>query len=235
MEYKNGVRTTCRYDEMTPLDRAINSLIERSENYFRELDLFEKSTPDVREKRKLELEKARAHLEHERRLAEVIVDVQAELELYRLEGKQSTSGNNLEIAEKQKRLMAENYHPTEILEKYMRAVPIPKPSPSHTAHHITPGLGKTKDAYRARVRIHRFGVRINDPDNGVWLPRSSKHTPHWSMPNATGHNKYHTHGYESWLFRRLQSRSSEEFIRQELRLVGQALQENNLPPEARKK
>ena len=43
MEYKNGVRTTCRYDEMTPLDRAINSLIERSENYFLENWIFLKN------------------------------------------------------------------------------------------------------------------------------------------------------------------------------------------------
>lgn len=42
MEYKNGVRTTYRYDEMTPLDRVINALIERSESYFKELNLLEK-------------------------------------------------------------------------------------------------------------------------------------------------------------------------------------------------
>lgn len=235
MEYKNGVRMTCRYDEMTAVDRAINALIERSEKYFKELNLLEKATPDVREKRKAELAKAKVHLEHERRLAAVIVDVQAELELYRLEGRQSTQGSNLEIAKKQKLLMAEGHYPTDDLEKYMRAVPIPKPSPNHTAHHITPGLGKTKAAYRARLIIHRFGIRINDPDNGAWLPNASKYTPHWSMPNATGHNRYHTFGYETWLLRRLQTRSSETFIRQELRLIGQALQENNLPPEARKK
>lgn len=157
------------------------------------------------------------------------------MQIYRAKGRLATQGTNIEIAEKQKQLLEETHHPTEILEKYMRAVPIPKPSNNHSAHHITPGIGKTKDAYRARMRIHRFGIRINDPDNGVWLPRSTKYTPHWSMPEAKGHNQYHTHGYESWLLRRLQTKSSEEFIRQELRFIGQALQENNIPPEARKK
>jgi len=235
MEYQNGIQTTYRYDEMSPLDRAIEALTRKAEKYFDDLNVLEKSPPDIREKRKAELEKAKKHLEHERRLAEVIVDVQVDLQMYRSKGRQATQGNNLEIAGQQKQLLEEMHHPTEILEKYMRSVPIPKPSANHSAHHITPGIGKTKDAYRARMRIHRFGIRINDPDNGVWLPRATKHTPHWSMPEAKGHNRYHTHGYESWLFRRLQTKASEEFIRQELRFIGQALQENNLPPEARKK
>ncbi|AQT60627.1 AHH domain-containing protein [Cellvibrio sp. PSBB023] len=235
MEYQNGRRTLYRYDEMTLLDRAIEALTRKAEKYFDDLNIAERSPPDVREKRKMELEKAKRHLDHERRLAEVIVDVQVDLQMYRAKGRLATQGTNLEIAKKQKQLLEETHHPTEILEKYMRAVPIPKPSKNHSAHHITPGIGKTKDAYRARLRIHRFGIRINDPDNGVWLPRATKHTPHWSMPEAKGHNRYHTHGYESWLFRRLQTKSSEEFIRQELRLIGQALQENNIPPEARKK
>jgi hypothetical protein len=235
MEYKNGVRTTYRYDEMSPLDQAIENLLQKAQTYYKDLNRAENAPKDVREKRKKELENAKQHLEHERRLAEVKVDVQADLQTYRLRGKQAYKGTNVEIAASQKELLAEEHHPTEILEKYMRAVPIPKPSPVHTAHHIVPGAGKTKDAYRARLRIHRYGIRINDPDNGVWLPNATKHTPHWSMPNALGHNKYHTHGYESWLLRRLQSKSSEEFIRIELRLIGQELQENNIPPEARAK
>lgn len=235
MEYKNGVRTTFRYDEMSLLDQAIENLTKKAQKYYKDLNNAENATPDVRQKRKQELEKAKQHLEHERRLAEVIVDVQADLQMYRLKGQQAYKGTNLEIAAMQKELLAEEHHPTEILEKYMRAVPIPKPSPNHTAHHITPGVGKTKDAYRARLRIHRYGIRINDPDNGAWLPKATKYTPHWSMPDAKGHNRYHTHGYESWLLRRLQSKSGEEFIRQELRLIGQALQENNIPPEARAK
>jgi len=56
----------------------------------------------------------------------------------------------------------------------MRAVPVPKPSANHTAHHIVPGKGKTKGAVRARIRLHLYGIRINDPGNGVWLPTYSK-------------------------------------------------------------
>lgn len=235
MEFKNGVKTNHRYDEMSLLDRAIDNLLKRAEKYYSDLDALNHASPDIREKRKIELDNAKKYLEHQRRLSEVIVDVQAELEIYRTQGRQATQGNNLEIASKQKQLQAEKHHPTEVLEKFMLAVPIPKPSANHSAHHITPGLGKTKDAYRARLHIHRFGIRINDPDNGTWLPRASKYTPHWSMPDAKGHMRYHTHGYESWLLRRLRTRSGEQFLRQELRWIGQAMQEDNLPPETKKK
>jgi hypothetical protein len=235
MEYKGGISTVFRYDELSALDQAIENLVRKANQYYKDLNHAENESPDIRDKRKQELEKAKKYLEHERRIAEVRVDVLADLQGYRLKGRQANQGTNLEIAASQKELLAEKHHPTQILEKYMRAVPIPKPSPYHTAHHITPGIGKTKDAYRARLRIHRYGIRINDPDNGVWLPSATKHTPHWSMPNAKGHNSYHTHGYESWLLRRLQSKSGEEFIRQELQLIGRQLQENNIPPEARSK
>lgn len=235
MEFKNGIKTTYRYDEMSLLDRAIDNLVSKAEKFYSDLDHIGNASQDVREKRKAELESAKKYLEHQRRLTEVIVDVQAQLEIYRRQGRLATQGEAIEIAAKQKQLQAEKHHPTEVLEKFMLAVPIPKPSANHSAHHITPGLGKTKDAYRARLHIHRFGIRINDPDNGTWLPRSSKHTPHWSMPEAKGHMRYHTHGYENWLLRRLRSKSSEASLRQELQLIGQAMQEDNLPPETKKK
>ncbi|MES2674570.1 MAG: AHH domain-containing protein [Pseudomonadota bacterium] len=233
MEYIHGERVTLRYDEMSPLDRMIDSYGRQAEKYFCDLNSSENAPLDVREKRKKDLELARLHLEQERRFAEVIADVQAGLEIYRQAGREATQGTASMVAMKQKELISEKHHSTQILEMHMRAVPIPKPSAKHTAHHIAPGSGRTRDAYRARLRIHRFGVRVNDPDNGVWLPTYSKHTPHWSMPDAKGHLQYHTEGYESWILRKLQAKSSEVLIRQELRLIGQALQENNIPPEAR--
>lgn len=110
---------------------------------------------------------------------------------------------------------------------------MPKPSPQHTAHHIVPGKGRTVHSARARSRIHLFGIRINDPDNGVWLPSASKYTPNWSMPEALGHKQYHTEGYEKWVSMRLRNQSSETFARQELRMIALLLEQNKLPPEAR--
>lgn len=52
MEYQNGRRTLYRYDEMTLLDRAIEALTRKAEKYFDDLNIAERSPPDVREKRK---------------------------------------------------------------------------------------------------------------------------------------------------------------------------------------
>ncbi|AQT61459.1 AHH domain-containing protein [Cellvibrio sp. PSBB023] len=238
MGFLHGVSTDARYDEMSPLDRALEAYQHKAKKYFKKLNQLESAPQDVRERRKQELAAVKVHLEHERRLMESIADVQAQLEIYRDFGRQAihvAGQSRADSSSRQNSMLAEEHHPTDQLEAFMRAVPNPKPSPNHTAHHITPGKGKTKFAYRARVRMHVLGVRINDPDNGVWLPRFAKHTPHWSMPEALGHLQYHTEGYEKWVADKLQGRSSESALRLELQLIGQRLQENNLPPETRKK
>lgn len=238
MGFLHGVPTSQRYDQMDVLDRAISSYSDKARRYFDQLNAAENAPKDVRERRKAELQEAKKHLENERRLMESIADVQARLELYRVYGRGAVhvaGESRTKASQREAELLAEEHHPTEILEEFMRAVPNPKPSSNHTAHHITPGKGKTKFAYRARVRMHLVGIRINDPDNGVWLPRYAKHTPHWSMPESLGHLQYHTEGYEKWVSDKLHMKSSEAFIRLELQLIAGLLQENKLPPQARKK
>ncbi len=235
METIQGLTVDQRYDEMSPLDRAIDKYSKQADKYFKELNDLENAPPDVREKRQKKLEEAKAFLEHERRFSELMASTQADLDSYRAVGRDATQGTRSEVATKQLALASEEHHPTDVLEQFMRSVPMPKPSSTHTAHHIVPGRGKTKDANLARVHMHGYGVRINDPDNGVWLPRFKSHTPHWAMPDSKGHLQYHTHGYETWVRRKITRKSSEIFIRQELQIIGQLLQQNNIPDEARKK
>lgn len=111
----------------------------------------------------------------------------------------------------------------------MRADGRPQPSSQHTAHHIIPGKGKTKLASRARLHIHRNGLRINDPDNGTWLVRKKSDTPHWSMPNSLGHLEYHTHNYEIWIYESIRFGRDEQSVRAKLSLIGRMLQEGNQP------
>lgn len=60
--------------------------------------------------------------------------------------------------------------------------------------------------------MHFSGIRINDPDNGVWLPRTKADKGHWAMPHAPAHSEIHTHNYEAWVFRMTQNiRNGEEF------------------------
>lgn len=238
MDFQNGKRTFYRFDEMSPLDKAIANYERKAKAYIEQSNKAENTPPDLREKRKQELATIKKHLENERRLMIAIADVQAGLDTYRAYGRGAveSSGQSRSAAmARRQELLEEGHHPTEILELFMRAVPNPKPSGQHTAHHIAPGRGKTRFAYRARVKLHTAGVRINDPDNGVWLPCKSRYTPHWSMPDALGHLQYHTNGYERWVSDRLETKFGEAFIRLELRIIGQLLQENKLPAEAKKK
>ena len=227
-----------KYEYQSKIDTIIDQYKTKADKYYKDLNDAENAPKDVREERIKKLESAHKWLENERRLLEVKTDVLSQLQLYQENGRDATKGNRAEIGVKQAALKAEKHHQSRgavELEKYMRAVPVPKPSGEHTAHHIVPGKGKTLDANKARIRMHLFGIRINDPSNGVWLPRYAKHTPHWSMPESKGHLEYHTEGYESWVLKKVRGKSGEFAIRNELKLIGQMLQENNLPLEARKK
>ncbi|MFD3483256.1 RHS repeat-associated core domain-containing protein [Streptomyces sp. NPDC058665] len=65
-----------------------------------------------------------------------------------------------------------------------------EPATPHSPHHIV--AGNSPKAAPARAQLDRFGIGVNDAENGVWLPRSS------SSPNPTGlsvHSRVHTNDY----------------------------------------
>ncbi|WP_444997491.1 AHH domain-containing protein [Aliikangiella sp. IMCC44359] len=163
-------------------------------------------------------------LDHQRMHAFSMADAQAQLDTYRKNVRNANS----------KTLLQEEHHPTEILELYMRVAGKPKPDCYCTAHHIVPGKGKLKINYLTRVHLHINAIGINDPDNGVYLPKRKADTPHWNMPNSKGHKEYHTHGYELFVNQRVTAKNTEQGIRQTLQMIGKMLQENNLPKQARK-
>lgn len=236
MKFINGISTELRYDEMTALDRAIDQYSKQADKYFKEKLKIDNLPINVRNKRIEELQKAKAFLEHQRMNAESYAAIQVGLDKYQEQGRSAMKGSRSEVVEKQRALMAEKHHPTKILASMMKSAANPPPSSIHTAHHIIPGKGKvykTKEGNLARVHMHRFGIRINDPDNGVWLPRYKKHTPHWSMPESKGHLEYHTKNYERWAERKVRSHRTEFAIRSQLKTIGNLLQENKLPNEAR--
>ena len=234
MEYKHGVRQAPLLHELSALESAIEHYSQKAKDYYRNLDtVTNTSDPEIRKAREKELAEALKHLAHERRLAEVRVDVQTELERYRQQGKQLLSGTRSEMAAGHAELAKDKHHPTEQLERFLRADGRPKPSSLHTAHHIVPGKGKTRAANRARLHIHRFAIRINDPDNGTWLVKNKKDVPHWSMPKSVGHLQYHTYNYETWVYESLRVWQSESAVRHRLRLIGRMLQEGNQPKQVR--
>lgn len=75
----------------------------------------------------------------------------------------------------------------------------PRPSKRCDAHAIVSGGHRFADT--ARGIMARFGMRIDDPDNGCWLPRGEEDKiympPH--LRNAVAHNRIHREAYYGWL------------------------------------
>ena len=78
----------------------------------------------------------------------------------------------------------------EKLRNSMNAAGDLEPSTPHSPHHIV--AGNSPKAAPGRAQLDRFGIGVNDAENGVWLPRSS------SSPNPSGasvHSRVHTNEY----------------------------------------
>jgi RHS repeat-associated protein len=103
------------------------------------------------------------------------------------------------------------------LEDNMKAAGIPKPAGT-VAHHIVPAGARNTAASKAQLR--RFGIDINDADNGVFLPQDSE------SPNPLGmavHSTLHTARYYravnvmmSWARNSSEARDVLGYIRDQL-------------------
>lgn len=232
LEYLHGERITSLIHEMTPLDMAVHSYEEAAHKLIdRYKDLAkshaEESPTGTEIQRKAERDEYLRFLELERARLSVIADVQAQLALYRQSALTATTGELKDRNATVRRLSFEPHHPTNYLEKFMRAEGIPKPSAKHTAHHIVPGKGKDPIVnVRTRLHLHQYGIGINDPANGVYLVHKDEYTPHWSMPLSRGHKKYHTDLYETWVANRVRSLKNIDAIKTQLQIIGRILQQN---------
>ena len=252
MEYKNGVRLTALEPEKTFLDKAIDE-IENQEKLIKlhseqakrhvyslleqQLEEAQSESQKINLKKKAEerLKDIQAQLDIEKERLNGIASVQTQLHDYREAGRKALEGSREERQKALAMMEGENHHPVNapngVLEDFMLAVGVPKPSPYHTAHHIVPGKGKIPENKRTRSRLHRYGIRINDPDNGVYLPRSTEWIPTYAVPDAKAHNRYHTHGYERYLFRAISAIRSPKGIRTHLRIVATMLRNNQEFPD----
>jgi len=232
MEYDHGIRVTPLVHEMTPLESAIQNYSNTAKSYHKKnnaLAAIKGESSKERIAREANMKKEFSHLESERRLAEVIVDVQSQVEEYKARNRKRPGETIADARSRGNRMKNEKHHPTETLAKYMRADGRPKPSPKHTPHHIVPGKGRTKAVYRARIRLHTLGVGINDPDNGVWLVRLKKDKGHWSMPDSNSHLEIHTKNYEGWVERHINLAQNESLARNKLTYLRLLLQNGEQP------
>ncbi|RZK24916.1 MAG: hypothetical protein EOO43_06880 [Flavobacterium sp.] len=232
LEYLHGERITHLIHEMTPLEMAIHSYEEAAHKLICRYENLAKahaseSSTGTEIQRKAERDECLRFLKLERAKLAVIADVQAQLALYRGSALAATTGESKDRNAAVRRLSVESHHPTNYLEKFMRAEGQPKPSSKHTAHHIVPGKGKDPIVnVRTRLHLHQHGIGINDPANGVYLVHKDEYTPHWSMPLSRGHKKYHTNLYETWVANRIRPLKNIDAIKTQLQIIGRILQQN---------
>lgn len=156
------------------------------------------------------------HLQRERIRLSTQAALQQDLDSYRSDNKQKS------LTE----LANEPHHPTVRLSRNLTAVAEPRPSVDHDAHHIVMGKGRwlASQMMRARLNLHLHGIGINDPVNGVWLPRDKASAGHWATPNSPAHKDIHRYNYESWISSRLGGPAlPESSVRGRLRDIKHAL------------
>ena len=123
-----------------------------------------------------------------------------------------------------KDLMSEKHKPRR-LGRFMKGTGIQR-APNTAAHAIV--SGSHPEARAARRILAKFKIRIDDPDNGVFLPKSEDYVPHPEMPDAHNHAKIHTEEYYVNITTVLSTATSEYECRLALRLIRDKLVDGSL-------
>jgi len=152
--------------------------------------------------------------------AVVQAQVQFGLELYRA---QSKDMDTLELESEK--------HDSARLARHLAEACDPRPNAHCHAHAIV--AGKHPEAVKLRAVLAWLKMRIDDPLNGCWLPRSTAAKPH--MPSrlrgAVPHSRIHRFNYYFWLNTRINLARTSNFkaLTAALRLVEKALQSGAFP------
>lgn len=122
-------------------------------------------------------------------------------------------------------------HQSSLLAHFMRAAGAPKPHPRCQAHAIVSGAHQ----YAAELRavIAWLKLRIDDPDNGCWLPENTAAKAHMpkGLREAVPHSRIHRYNYYFWLNTLIEPSitSTQGKLRDTLRMVAQRLQGGSQP------
>lgn len=150
-----------------------------------------------------------------------IASIQAGINRYRAEA----ANMSLDELETEK-------HNSDRLARHLMATTVPcrRPPRCH-AHAIV--SGGHKEAARLRAVLAWLKLRIDDPDNGCWLPENTAATPHPMFRHAIPHSRIHRFNYYKWLqtIITIQNMKTQDRLRTALRLIGKQLQEHTFPPD----
>lgn len=122
-------------------------------------------------------------------------------------------------------------HNSAILGKFLRADGQPRPGARWEAHHLV--SGKHPEALLARTTLADDGIkiRIDDPDNGCWMPKTKADARPTIYPNAIGHNRIHRDLYYHWLNNSLSLMSTAGQVKAFLNTVRAQLLHGNIKSE----
>lgn len=117
-------------------------------------------------------------------------------------------------------------HDSARLSRHLEAVGKKRPPKCH-AHAIV--AGKHEYAVILRVVMAKLQIRIDDPDNGCWLPENTAATPHPAFPKSIPHSRIHRFNYYFWLRTRLGGIRQDDAFRTTLKLTARHLHEHTFP------
>lgn len=139
----------------------------------------------------------------------VAAQVQDGIERYREQGRKLDQ-----------RALRDEEHNSALLGKHLVEKFGPRPPRCH-AHAIV--AGRHYLSAPLRFIMAKLGIRIDDVDNGCWLPENSAATPHPAFPKAPPHSRIHRYNYYFWISSRLSAIRDEEKFRHNLKLLARML------------
>ncbi len=117
------------------------------------------------------------------------------------------------------------------LGKHLRVSGISRPGAKWEAHHIV--SAKHQEAVGARLIIAEddIAIRIDDPDNGAWMPKNKADARPTLYPNAIGHNRIHRQLYYRWIENAITMMDDDLQVRTFLNTVRTQLLHGNISDE----
>ena len=125
--------------------------------------------------------------------------------------------------------LANEKHSSKRLGDFLRADGHPRPAARWDAHHIISGSSHL--AMASRAILADIKMRIDDPDNGCWMPKTKADARPTIYPNAIGHNRIHRKLYYIWIENSIQLMTTQGQVRAFLNMVRMQLLQGNIRPE----
>lgn len=122
-------------------------------------------------------------------------------------------------------------HSSKRLGDFLRADGHPRPGARWEAHHLISGTSPFSMQSRTILADEDIQIRIDDPDNGCWMPKTKADARPTIYPNAIGHNRIHRKLYYQWIQSNIELMVTDGQVRAFLNTVRMQLLQGNIKPE----